>query len=105
MHYVLAGLLDLLFYPDERGNTFLRNAGKLLRGITSQKVIVPVCFLLTDCLFYSSNLDVKAVRSSETSVKFYRTAFRLIPEDSVCRLLGLFFVLEYGDRTLHRNVC
>jgi hypothetical protein len=41
------------------------------------------------CLAYSSTLKMEATRSSETSVDFYRTTWRYIPE----------------DRTLHNYIC
>jgi hypothetical protein len=43
--------------------------------------------LLPGCLAYSSTLKSETVRSSETSLKFYKTKQCHIPEDSDVRLL------------------
>jgi hypothetical protein len=41
-----------------------------------RKALIAVCFLLVVCLAYSSTLNMKVVRSFETSVNIYRTTCR-----------------------------
>jgi hypothetical protein len=53
-------------------------------------------FFLITCLAYSSTLKIEAVRSSETSVSFYRTTRRHILGDTI---VHIFFSLAYSLAT------
>jgi hypothetical protein len=48
---------------------------------------VASCFLLVSLVAYSSNLKMESVRSSETSVDFYRLTRLYIPEDTTLQPL------------------
>jgi hypothetical protein len=56
-------------------------------GAKSKPGLLAACFILVS----SSTLKIEAVRSSEMSVNFYRTARHYIPEGRTLRDL-LFFV-------------
>jgi hypothetical protein len=72
------------------GGTYcLHLQGLLENQATNQKEAgskgAPLCFLLVSHLPYSLTLKMEAIRSFETSVTFYGTARRFIPEDGAVR--------------------
>jgi hypothetical protein len=51
--------------------------------VLKQETVLDACLLLVDCFSYSLTLGMEEFCSSETSVKFYRTTRRHIPEDAI----------------------
>jgi hypothetical protein len=54
----------------------------LKRVLLTRLGLLAACLVLIACLSYTSTIEMKALRSSETSVNFYRTMQCHIPEES-----------------------
>jgi hypothetical protein len=54
-------------------------------GTKQKQAFIASCFLIPTSLSFSLTLKMEAVRSSETSLNFYRSTRHHIPEDSTLR--------------------
>jgi hypothetical protein len=107
----------LTLLSQHEGSTSIQNVSK---GLTDETTPHPkklhssadAFFLLVTCLAYFFTLKMEAVRSSQTSVNFYRTTLRHIPEDLLIRVWhtvvlsyqcfgGIYFLHLQGWRSQH----
>jgi hypothetical protein len=68
---LLAVLLSLLFYPEDRGDTFLRDVGLLSKHSTLQLLVL---------VSYSDVVEMEAISHIETSINLHQTTWRHNPE-------------------------